>query len=294
MLSILVPIYNFDITVFVNDLNQQCSQENIDFEIICLDDGSLDKYKNNNAIVDRLTHVSYHELKYNVGRSVIRNKLARMAKYDKLLFVDCDSITEDKKYINNYISCIHDHLVIYGGRSYDRIPPKSKTLYLRWYYGIKREVKSAHIRLKEPYRNCMTNNFIIDKQLVFDFPFDEGLTGYGYEDLAFSYRLKSNGISIHHIDNNLRHIGLETSEDFMNKTANGMRNLAQLIKSKTIDEDIKIYRFYLKCKQYKIQWLILLLWRSLHKTVKKNIMGPKPDLRYLDFFKLHELIKNAK
>ncbi len=140
----------------------------------------------------------------------------------------------------------------------------------------------------------MTNNFIIDKQLVIDLPFDENLTGYGYEDLAFSHRLKSNNIPIHHIDNNLRHIGLETNRDFIDKTANGMRNLAHLIQSKTIDEDVKIYRFYVKCRRYRLVWLIQLIWNIFNKKVQSNILGPKPDLRCLDLFKLHALITNAK
>lgn len=294
MLSILVPIYNFNIKAFVKDLHQQCELAKINFEIICLDDGSSKHFRDKNSSIGALNHTSYYELEQNVGRSAIRNKLAQMASFNKLLFVDCDSLTEDQNFITNYIACINDHSVIYGGRTYDKHRPDDNELYLRWYYGIKREVKSAQERTRESYRNFMTNNFIINKQLVISLPFDEELTGYGYEDLAFSYRLKSNNIPIHHIDNNLRHIGLETNKDFLNKTANGMRNLAHLIQSETIGEDVKIYRFYVKCKRYRLVWLIRLIWKIFNKKVERNILGPTPNLRYLDLFKLHALIMNSK
>ena len=40
MLSILIPTYNYDITHLVYELHKQASEAEIDFEIICLDDGS--------------------------------------------------------------------------------------------------------------------------------------------------------------------------------------------------------------------------------------------------------------
>ncbi len=122
MLSILVPVYNFDINAFVKDLHQQCELAQINFEIICLDDGSLQLFKDKNSGIANLDHIFYHELEQNIGRSRIRNKLAQMANFEKLLFVDCDSLTEDKNFIADYITCMNNHKVIYGGRTYDEHP----------------------------------------------------------------------------------------------------------------------------------------------------------------------------
>ena len=45
MLSILIPVYNFDIIAFVTELHRLCEQEKIPFEIILLDDASDEKFK---------------------------------------------------------------------------------------------------------------------------------------------------------------------------------------------------------------------------------------------------------
>jgi glycosyltransferase involved in cell wall biosynthesis len=91
MLSILIPVYNFDVTNFVTDLHTLCKQEKITFEIILFDDASNEDFKNKNRLLQKLPFVTYQELTQNIGRSAIRNKLAEAANYDFLMFVDCDS-----------------------------------------------------------------------------------------------------------------------------------------------------------------------------------------------------------
>ena len=139
MLSILIPVYNFNIQSLVNDLHQQCKDCNLDFEILCLDDGSTMAYKQRNKQIQRLPNVIYKELPSNLGRSKIRNKLAGLAKYPYLLFLDCDSKVVDDQYIRKYILHIHPLTLLYGGRVYAPTPPTQKGLCLHYYYGKNRE-----------------------------------------------------------------------------------------------------------------------------------------------------------
>ncbi len=81
MLSILIPVYNFDIRKLVVDLHFCCTSENIKFEIICFDDGSERAFKEINAELKHLSNCTYTELPQNIGRSAIRNKLAQNANY---------------------------------------------------------------------------------------------------------------------------------------------------------------------------------------------------------------------
>ena len=46
MLSILIPIYNFDVQELVQKLHQQASLLAIAFEIVCVDDGSQPNLSN--------------------------------------------------------------------------------------------------------------------------------------------------------------------------------------------------------------------------------------------------------
>jgi hypothetical protein len=294
MLSVLVPIYNFDVTPFIKDIHKQCLLAKINFEILLYDDFSDQAYKTINSTISELNKVTYLELPENYGRSKIRNRLAVDAKFNKLLFVDCDSNTEDEFYIFNYINQLTKHKVIYGGRSYSSTPPSDNNLFLRWFYGITREVKSASKRETEPYRNFMTNNFVIDKSIVLNTPFDESLNGYGYEDLLFAQELKSQGIEIHHIENSLIHIGLESAEEFINKTANGMKNLAKMIQAKQVDKRIKIYRVYNKLAYLHLNWSIKIAYVILRSTINKNLRGKRPNLKYFDLYKLYHLVIEMK
>ena len=107
MLSILIPIYNFDVRPLINDLQKQSELTGVEYEIICLDDGSTAHFKAIHKGLTTLSNVHYEELPQNLGRSKIRNQLAKMAQYDYLLFMDNDSGLTHPNYIQTYL----DHLL---------------------------------------------------------------------------------------------------------------------------------------------------------------------------------------
>ena len=89
MISVLIPVHNYLITTLVQSLHKQLTVEKIAFEIICLDDASTDKkFTKINKKIRELEGVKYNLLKTNIGRSAIRNKLAKIAQYEWLLFLD--------------------------------------------------------------------------------------------------------------------------------------------------------------------------------------------------------------
>ncbi|MCI5054819.1 MAG: glycosyltransferase, partial [Flavobacteriales bacterium] len=141
MLSILVPIYNFDCTTLVNSLNGQASKIDVPVEILCIDDNSNLSTQQKNSTLASLEYVDYQVLEENIGRSKIRNLLAEKANHKYLLYLDCDSEIINDDYISKYLDHINENEVIYGGRSYRNEKPKEKKHYLRWHYGRRREFK---------------------------------------------------------------------------------------------------------------------------------------------------------
>ena len=103
MLSILIPVYNFNVTRLVQTLAEQCAATGEAYEIICFDDGSTPEFKAQNQPIQDIKHIDYQELPKNLGRSAIRNALGQAAQYPYLLFMDCDSEVVSKDYINNYL-----------------------------------------------------------------------------------------------------------------------------------------------------------------------------------------------
>jgi len=270
MLSILIPVYNHSIKKLVTELHDQCVRAKISFEILVFDDYSKAKYKLENQEIDNLLGVNYIEMGSNLGRSKIRNRLAKTAFYDKLLFLDSDSKVSSRKFIKNYLPYFTDLGAVCGGRVYKNNKPKSKSKLLHWHYGIKRESISAKKRQKKPSAYFHTNNFLIERKVALENPFDESVEGYGYEDLLFAHRLMEKNVSIAHIDNPIVHGKLETNKEFLDKHTKAISNLARFYKE---DKSFpaKLCQTYGKIDSYSLIPL-------LQKFLKKNAANYKTKL----------------
>ena len=173
MLSILIPVYNFDIRPLVNTLQAQCTQAAIPFEILCYDDVSDESYRKNNRSLGQLPGVEYREMAENKGRSKIRNLLGEAARFDYLLFMDCDSQVVRNDYIKKYLQHLAADTVLCGGRVYSQRPPKTLDHYFHWYYGIRREQRQASERAQNPYNAFLTHHFVIAKSVFLSIRFEE-------------------------------------------------------------------------------------------------------------------------
>ncbi len=285
MLSILIPIYNFDVTSLVIRLAKQCEKAKISYEIICFDDGSRPKIKEKNQVLRSVFRVNYVEMSENLGRAKIRNWLAKAASLDYLLFLDCDSKVPHSDYIKNYVSLIPNIDLAYGGRSYSKNPPRSPKKKLHWLYGSKREAVKARVRQKDPYLHFMTNNFIIKRNIFESLSFDKSITQYGYEDTLFAFKIRELGVKITHVNNPLEHKGLETTEVFIEKQKKAIENLGILYNTKKLSRT-RLIDFYNRVKFWKaLPWIRKYYERNSEK-IMKNLKGPNPKLRNLQVYKL--------
>lgn len=289
MISICIPVYNFDVTKLVNDLHKQLVTSEYPFEILLMDDASDESSRrmNNNA---ENANVSYIQISENIGRSKIRNKLAETARYPYLIFMDCDSKVPSNNYIKNYLPLCESPIVCYGGRIYESKQPKDDT-YLRWKYGVERESFPAAERMKNSNYSFCTNNFLIHKSIFDRVKFNENLKGYGHEDTFFGLELLSQGIIVKHIDNPLVHIGLESASDFLEKTENGVVNLLKvdkILQEKYPDyiNHSRLIRTYNRIRKIGIRPMLAMLFKCFRPILKKNLLGKNPSLFLLDIYKL--------
>ena len=58
MISILIPCYDYDAYPIVSKIEKQALILNIDFEIICIDDGSFSSKNEHNQKINLLTNLS--------------------------------------------------------------------------------------------------------------------------------------------------------------------------------------------------------------------------------------------
>jgi len=235
MISICIPVYNFNITSLINELTTQVNSLNIECEIIVIDDCSENFKRINKIECEKHTYI---ELSENIGRARIRNLFLKYAKYEYLLFLDCDSLIKTTSFLSNYVEIIKDKpRVVCGGRIYETSRP-NREKRLRWKYGILRESQSCSVRREFPDKSFMTNNFLISKKVFEENRFDERIVKYGHEDTLFGFSLKKRNIRIIHIDNPVINGDIELNSEYLNKTREGVINLVNILYFSKYDKDI--------------------------------------------------------
>ena len=294
MLSLLIPVYNRDVRPLVNALRGQAEKTGIDYEILCIDDDSEDMYKKVNASLAGLPGVRYIELPENIGRARIRNVLAREAKFDALLYLDCDARLISPDYVAAYIPYI-DGQVVYGGTSYSAVPPENKELQLHWYYGTTREALPTDLRKQIGYPAFKTNNFLCPKLIIDSIPFNENVSRYGHEDTLFANQLEEQQVKLIHIDNPVSHEGLEPMDEFLNKQYEAIDNLVELEK-KGINVSTRLTKYYAKVSKFGLSPVIAAVGKTMHQYSRWKLKKNKPNIKYLDLLKFtryHNLKKKS-
>ncbi|MBF2708389.1 glycosyltransferase family 2 protein [Flavobacterium soyangense] len=286
MISILIPIYNYDAFPLVSELHKQCLESRIEFEILCQDDTS-NQFLNENQKINNLENCNFSRNNSNLGRGKNINFLAEKAKFEWLLIMDCDTFPIHNIYIQKYISQINEgEKVIYGGIEYKKEKPNNDQL-LRWFYGNARESLSVEKRNTNPNGNTLTSNILIKKNTFISNKFDESITKYGYEDLVFLSELKKKKVLVKHIDNPTYHLGLETSKQFLEKTKTALENLELIIKTNTLDNsESKILRIYSFLKRLYLVSIISFLFKKTEGKIEQNLLSQNPSLLLFDFYKL--------
>ena len=292
MLSILIPTYNYDITKLVTDLHQQATDLEIVFEIIVMEDGS-EKYISENQKINALSGCRSIILNKNIGRSAIRNKMADLAKYSYLLFIDCDAEVNHKDFIQRYISCCTGEVVLIGGTAYD--PELKDPRYsLRLKYGRERESNLHYLVNHHSNENFTTFNFLISKSIFAAVRFDETITGYGHEDTLFGHHLHEAGYTFQRIDNPLIHRGIDDNEVFLLKTSESVKNLYRLFisgKYPFLAKESKLLHYFQTITKYHLAGLFAFKFLLIKTLLKKNLLGKHPSLIIYDVFKLLLLCK---
>lgn len=287
MLSILIPTYNYNVFPLAALLRQQCAECNIAFEIIVLDDGSASALNAENEKINELERCSFSSLKANIGRSAIRNLLAKEAKYDWLLFLDADTTPVNDALISKYLPYMNsEEKVVYGGIKYQKKKPEAEEI-LRWVYGNEREALPLSKRAPNPHLRLLTLNFLIKKSVFEKVQFNETIPNLRHEDTLFSYDLKIANIKVEHIENEVYHLGLESSAIFMRKSEESLVGLKYLLGHNLLASDyVEIADSYTKLKKWGIRPLVALAHKIIGRPLKSTLLGPNPSLFVFDLYRL--------
>lgn len=287
MLSILIPTYNYNVFPLAKKLVELSSIANIDFELICIDDGSNSDFNQQNEKINKLKNSKFITRDKNLGLSSNRNELASLSKYDYLLFIDGDSVIINENYIKNYINSLNENIeIIYGGRIHPlSIGSNAKTL--RWKYGVKIEDKDFITRKFKVYKTLMFNNTLIKRSCFQTLKFDSSIKEYGHEDTLLAYQLGLKKVKVIHINNAIEHGDIDSNAIFLKKTEKGLINLHKLYKLEKISpEFVSILALYVKLEKLKIVLLFSFLFKMVKKTFRSQLLSKHPSLLIFNFYKL--------
>lgn len=298
MLSICIPIFNYDITLLLTDLHMQVAQLNVPVEIVCIDDCSSSAFsERNKEICSKFG--TYVQLDCNIGRAKIRNLFLEYTQHEYLLFLDCDLVIVSPGFIQQYVNAINEGgTVICGGNTYDKKKPVRQKL-LRWRYGHKRESLLVSVRRLHPNKSFMTSNFLINRYILIQHKFEERLSQYGHEDTLFGFHLKMSKIHISHIDNPVLNRNLENNAEFITKTEHGLKNLINILvyidQDREYMTDVALLNFYQQCQKKHLTPIITVLFAASHTMLKKILTSGFAGLWLFDLYKLgYFTVLNAK
>ncbi len=290
MLSILIPIYNYDAKSLAESLLQQCENLPTKYEIILADDCSTNQeISRSNKDFFLTTGINYIEIKHNIGRSKIRNLLAKKAKGDFLLFLDCDSGIVKKDFLYKYLQFGQNYDVVCGGTIYCNKKQRiDKEKLLHWTCGKQKEEGKKHFT---------TNNFLIKKEAFEKIQFNEKIKGYGHEDTLLGEELKQNDYKICYIDNPVEHLGLKDTDKFILDTISASKNLALLYKQELYRpflENVTLVKAYKRLEKLHCTKIFSLCFAMIKQIIILNLHSNHPNIKCLDMLKLYTFIKQYK
>jgi len=230
-LSILIPVYNWDVTWLVESLRSEIELAGLHeaVELKCFDDASTDHQLR--EINRRLFAGSgrgweeYREASINQGRAKIRLDLAAVAKGEWLLFMDADVIPDSKKYLNIYIDEIKKGSAdaVCGGTGYSQRIMTGSQFDFYLYLVARAGQSNAAMRNNVPWQMLLTSNMLVRREVFQKIPFDSRFVCYGYEDQEWGIRVK-NAYRLLHIDNTVSHLGLQTKSELYRKMRESIGN----------------------------------------------------------------------
>jgi glycosyltransferase involved in cell wall biosynthesis len=228
---VVIPAFRYDASDLIDQL-ARCQSSQL-AEIIVYDDGSCDHdlLARMEATAGRVrAAVRIVSSPRNRGRAAARNHAIAHARADWILLVDADMAPDSDRFLEIYLSAVErvgEPSVIVGGCSL-RFAPTASLLALHRWQSRASECVSAVKRRRAPGRFVFTANVLAHREVFQACPFDEGFSGWGWEDTDWGLTIEAK-FPIMHIENTATHLGLESAKTLMGKYVRSGGNFARLI-----------------------------------------------------------------
>ncbi len=226
-LSVLTPFYRYNAA----PLLKRMASAPAGVEFVLLDDGSRDAA----MLADIVTAaqklsapVRIIVREHNEGRSAARNRMISEACGRYVLFLDADMLPDRPTFLLNWLSVTRCQQpdVAFGGLSL-RHAERTRDTALHYNLFAASDCRSAEERMLSPGQFTASANLLVRRAFLDRHPFDDGFTGWGFEDTDWAMNACGD-TQILHIDNPATHAGLDTVATLLRKSDEAAPNFARL------------------------------------------------------------------
>jgi GT2 family glycosyltransferase len=229
-LSVLVPVFAYDSRAMLARLAK--TKAIADVELIFLDDGSPTPGPAaaiKAAAQEAPIAVTLIEGRANVGRARARNRLLQAARGTHVLLLDADMVPDTDDFLDHWIGVIAAHApaIAFGGFTVDQAPHSAAT-DLHRFVAKRSDCRSVEERSKDPAQFTTTSNLLIRADIAAAVPFDEGFSGWGWEDVDWAIRAHAR-FPILHVDITATHAGLDDEDTLLRKAERAGANYRRII-----------------------------------------------------------------
>lgn len=286
MISILIPVYNYNIQPLIENLLIQIEGIDYKWEILISEDASNeDLIRLNSEFVNKLNNsqIKLFQQEINIGNAANRNFLIEQVSYEWLLFLDADVLPVESNFITTYLKQMlsTSFEIITGNIVYDSKNPLPHLL--RWKYGKEKEEVAFIDRKNNPILHCRAANFAIKRSLAQKINFPILKEKYGFVDTRFFLQFSETEICV--IENPVYHLGIEENSIFIAKTKKAIVNALFLLNSQDkLSKKITLISTYHKVRVFR--GILAKVYSKFHLYFEKKLVSKKPSIFIFQVYKL--------
>lgn len=282
-LSILIPVYNADVVAQVVSLRRQCMAIRwLAWEIVVADDGSTDGIAARNERIGRMLGCRMLWRGRNYGRSSTRNYLARMAKYDTLLYID-SGLKPSSNFVAGYAACIGRAPVVCGTVGVDKASVDPSSLRCLVELRARRRFTAERCG-KRPYKNFHTTAFMASRSVMLANPMREDITTYGHEDTLFGKRLEEQGVGVMHAGIPVLFTRFEGNARYLEKTREAIATLFAY--RHELEGYSSLLRLAGVLRRCRMLWAPHIVWKCCGRAIERRLEGQRPSLMLFDVYRV--------
>lgn len=229
-LSVLIPFHCDDPSDLMRAIAEQAGSRG-DVEIVLHDDGEPDRELN--AAMIRVLGAMSLPVRLltsarNRGRAAGRNLLAQQARGDWLLYLDADMAPASPAFLDTYLELAKKGGCDAAFGGYETPWPKAPELQLHAALSRASDQHDAAARAAIGATAYCSSNLLVRAGVMRAIPYDEGFSGWGWEDVDWAVRAAAR-FDLVHIDNPALHGGLQDAATLLDKFRAGSVNYRRLL-----------------------------------------------------------------